>query len=187
MLWKVLCITAVESLSSSCALTRCSVRSATAASSASLVALVALSESCSSRRERRVDSVSTVASIRISATPARSIASRNVPVGFGFGALREQQPALFGHGLFEVGGDRCRRRAVLAWPTSAAMAAVSPAVRSLISSPLIAIWRSTSALVSSISCVSVGIVLDGFDQFLERRQDRVAGLAVFPGEFADRR
>ena len=69
------------------------------------------------------------------------------------------------------------------WPTSAAAAALSPAFRSLINSPLTAIWRSTSALVSSISCFSVGIGLDGFDQRGERRQDRVAGLAVFPGEF----
>ncbi len=35
------------------------------------------------------------------------------PVGFGFGAPREEQPALFRHRLFEVSGDRSRRRAVL--------------------------------------------------------------------------
>ena len=68
------------------------------------------------------------------------------------------------------------------WLTSAAIAAPSPAVRSLINSPLAAICRSTSALVSSINCFSVGIGLDGFDQCVQGRQDRLAGGAIFRGK-----
>ena len=48
-----------------------------------------------------------------SATPARSIASRNVPLVSDSARLRGQQPALFRNRLFEVSGDRGGRRTVL--------------------------------------------------------------------------
>ena len=164
-------------LSSSWAATRCSVRSATAASSASLVAWVALSESCSSRRERRVDSVRTVARIRISATPARSIASRNVPL-VSIRAPREKQPALFRHRLCEVSGDRGRRRAVILADECCDGRAVSrgPEPDQLAIDRNLALHQRLGLFDQLLFG---GIVLDGFDQCRERRQDRVAGLAIF--------
>ena len=107
---------------------------------------------------------------------------QDASVGFGFGAPGEEQPALFRHRLFEVSGDRSRRRAVFLADERRDAGVVSrgPEPDQFAIEGDLALHQRLGLFDQPLFA---GIGLDGLDQAVERRQDRVAGLAVFRGEF----
>jgi hypothetical protein len=104
------------------------------------------------------------------------------PGGFGFGAPLEEQSALFRHRPFQVSRDRGRGRAVLLTNERRDGGAISrtPELDQLTIDCDLALHQRLGLFDQLLFG---RIVLDRLDQCRQRRQDRVAGLAVFPGEF----
>ena len=102
-------------------------------------------------------------------------------VGSGFGASGGKQPALFGHGLFQISVDRGGCGTILLADERRDRRAVSrgPKPDQLAIDCNLALHQRLGLFDQLLFG---GIVLDGLDQCCERRQDRVAGLAVFTGE-----
>ena len=109
---------------------------------------------------------------------------QDAPVDLGIGAVEPQQPSFLGNDLFQVGADRLRHGAIFGLGHQRGN---SGAVAGVLKPDQLARERNLAGhqrlgLLQRPGFARVGP--DGREQVIEGRQERRAGVAVLPGEFA---